>query len=235
MRIPRASLWTAGPARQLSWNGINHGPPFDDDADDLLRRAGVGDERALSELFVRHRARLRRMVELRLDRRLHGRVDPSDVLQEAYLDVAGRAAEYRADPAMPPLLWLRFLTSQRLLALHRYHLGAMMRDAGREVSLHRGAWPPASSASLAAMLLGSLTSPTSAARRSELQQRLQDALNSLDVIDREVLVLRHFEELSNAEAAHVLGLTKTAASNRYIRALKRLKDILAELPGFLDE
>ena len=101
-----------------------------------------------------------------------------------------------------------------------------MRDAGMEVSLHRGALPQASSVSLAELLLGRLTSPTRAAQRAETQLRLQEALNRMDPIDREVLVLRHFEELSNAETAQVLGLEKTAASNRYIRALKRLKEAL---------
>src|SRR5206468_3329876 len=148
---------------------------------------------------------------------------------EAFLDVAQRARDYAASPAMPPYLWLRFLTGQRLLALHRRHLGAQMRDAGQEVSLHRGAIPQASSASLAAQLLGRLTSPTQAAVRAEMQLRLQEVLNGLDPLDREVLVLRHFEELSNNETAQVLGLQKSAASNRYVRALKRLRDILAAI------
>jgi RNA polymerase sigma-70 factor (ECF subfamily) len=174
------------------------------------------------------------MVKLRLDRRLQGRLDASDVLQEAYLDVARRAGEYRANPSMPVFLWLRLITGQRLMALHRQHLGAQMRDAGLEVSLHRGALPPASSISIAAMLLGRLTSPTRAASRAELQVRLQDVLNSMDPIDREVLILRHFEELGNSETAQVLGITKSAASSRYIRAAMRLKKELAGIPGFFD-
>jgi RNA polymerase sigma-70 factor (ECF subfamily) len=109
------------------------------DTDELSRRVASGDAQAMTELFARCRDRLRRMVKLRMDRRLQGRLDPSDVLQEAYLDVARRSAEYAADPTMPPYLWLRFLTGQRLLALHRQHLGAKMRDAGQEVSLYRGA------------------------------------------------------------------------------------------------
>ena len=203
-------------------------------SDELLRRAGAGDPDALAELFARHRDRLRRMVRLRLDRRLQGRVDPSDVLQEAYLEVLRRAAEYAADPRLPPFLWLRLVAGQRLSALHRRHLGAQMRDAGREVALHRGPLPQATSVSLAELLLGRLTSPTQAAQRAEVRLLLQEALNGMDPIDREVLALRHFEELSNAEAAQVLGLTKTAASNRYIRALERLREILAGIPGLLD-
>src|SRR5262245_38250396 len=193
--------------------------------------APPADVEALVALFVRHRERLRRMVRLRLDRRLLGRVDPSDVLQEAYLDVARRAEEYLANPTMPPFLWLRFLTAQRLMILHRRHLGAQVRDAGREISLHRGAIPQATSVSLACQLIGRLTSASQAAIRAELQTKLQVVLNGMDPLDREVLALRHFEELSNAETAAVLGIQKAAASNRYIRALRRLKDLLDALPG----
>src|SRR5215467_7999358 len=117
------------------------------DTDNLLSRVRGGDKQPLAELFNRHRERLRRMVRLRLDRRLLGRVDPSDVLQEAYLDVARRADEYLANPTMPPFLWLRFLTAQRLMILHRRHLDAQARGVGREISLHRGSFPQASSVS----------------------------------------------------------------------------------------
>ena len=201
--------------------------------EDLLRRAGTGDPHTLAELFVRYRDRLRRMVRLRLDRRLQGRVDPSDVLQEAQLEITRRAAEYAADPRVPPFLWLRLITGQRLAALHRRHLGARMRSAGQEIALHRGPIPQATSASLAELLLGRLTSPTQAARRAEVRLLLQEALNGMDPLDREVLTLRHFEELSNTEVAQVLGLSKTAASNRYIRALERLREALAGIPGLL--
>ena len=200
----------------------------------LQRRIEHGDESALVELFTRHRGRLKQMLRLRLDHRLQGRIDASDVLQEAYLDVARRAREYVASPSMPAFLWLRWITGQRLVTLHRRHLGSRMRDVGLEVSLHHGALPQATSVSLAAMLLGRLTSPTQAALRAELQLRLQEVLNAMDPIDREVLSLRHFEELNNNETAQVLGISKTAASNRYVRALKRLKDALAGIPGFLD-
>jgi RNA polymerase sigma-70 factor (ECF subfamily) len=200
----------------------------------LIGKAQSGDWQAFAELFSRHRKRLRRMVSLRLDRRLQGKIDPSDVLQEAFLDVFRRQSEYLADPRMPPFLWLRFLTGQRLLALHRKHLGTQMREAGREVSLQTGAMPHADSMSLANLLLGRLTTPSLAAVRAEMQIKLQDILNAMDPIDREVLVLRHFEELSNNETAEILGLQKAAASNRYVRALKRLTDILATMPGFLD-
>jgi RNA polymerase sigma-70 factor (ECF subfamily) len=202
--------------------------------DDWLRRARDGDPQALAELFAHYRDRLRRMVRLRLDRRLYGRLDPSDVLQEAYLDLARRFPEYARDPAVPFYLWLRALTGQRLIDLHRYHLGAKMRDAGLEVSLYRGALPQASSVSLAQHLLGRLTSPSRAAIRAETQICVQEALNSMDPLDREVLTLRHFEMLSNDETAQVLGISKKAASKRFLRALERLQDILTLRPGFGD-
>jgi RNA polymerase sigma-70 factor (ECF subfamily) len=209
------------------------GPVMSSDSsapDDLLRRANAGDQQALAGLFAHYRERLRRMVRLRLDRRLQGRLDPSDVLQEAYLDFSKRFPEYAAEPKLPFFLWLRLLTGQRLIDLHRMHLGAKMRDANQEVSLYRGALPQASSVSLAAQLLGRLTTASRAAIRAETQIRVQEALNSMDPMDREILTLRHFEMLSNEETALVLGLKKSAASNRYIRALKRLKEILALLP-----
>jgi RNA polymerase sigma-70 factor (ECF subfamily) len=164
----------------------------------LLERALTGDEIALAALFDGYRDRLRRMIRLRLDRRLSGRVDSSDVLQEAYLDVRKRLGEYARDPAsMPFHLWLRLVAGQRLTDVHRFHLGAQMRDAGQEVSLHRGPFPQANSVSLAAQLLGKMTSASHAAIRAEHKLIGQEALNGMDPIDREVLALRHFEHLSN--------------------------------------
>jgi RNA polymerase sigma-70 factor (ECF subfamily) len=205
------------------------------DTEDLLRRATAGDEAALAALWERHRARLRQMIRLRLDRRLQGRVDPSDVLQDAYLDLAVRLPDYARDRPMPTYLWMRLVTGQRLAQVHRQHLGAAMRDAGREVSLYRCALPQASSASLAAQLLGRFTTASQAAIRAERQLQLQEILNGIDPMDREILALRHFEQLSNGEAAQVLGLSKTAANNRYIRALGRLRDLLGRVPGFFDQ
>jgi len=198
----------------------------------LLEQAKAGDQQALATLFDRYRDRLGKMVRLRLDHRLSGRIDTSDVLQDAYLDVARRFPEYLAAPAVPFYIWLRSLTGQRLIDLHRHHLGAAMRAAGREVSLYRGALPAASSVSLAQQLLAGLTSPTQAAIREELQLRLHEALDSMDPLDREVVVLRHFEELTNVETAAILGIEPPAASKRYIRALRRLKVILDAVPGF---
>jgi RNA polymerase sigma-70 factor (ECF subfamily) len=200
----------------------------------LLDRARDGDSVALNELLSRHRPRLRRMVDLRLDRRLQSRIDPSDVIQEAYVEVVRRLDEYLSKPSYPLFLWLRLIVGERLLKLHRHHLGTQMRDAGMEVSIYRGALPETSSAALAALLLGKHTSPTQAAVRAERMIRLQEALNTLDPMDREVLSLRHFEELSLAETALSLGIEESAAAKRYIRALKRLKATLASMPGGLD-
>jgi RNA polymerase sigma-70 factor, ECF subfamily len=207
--------------------------PNDDEV--LLSRIHAEDQRALGEFFARHRERLRRMVRLRLDRRLQGRIDPDDVLQEAFVDASRRLAGYAADPAMSPFLWLRFLTAQRLITLHRIHLGVRARDAGREVSLYSGSLPAADSRSLAAQLLGRLTTPSRAAIRAEIQIKIQEALNAMEPIDREILALRHFEELNNSETAAVLGIHKAAASNRYVRALRRLKEILSPALGLLDD
>jgi RNA polymerase sigma-70 factor, ECF subfamily len=205
------------------------------ETDQLLRRAAQGDHQGWGALLERHRQRLRRMVAFRLDQRLQGRLDASDVIQEAYLDASARLPEYLRQPSMPFFLWLRFLTGQKLLELHRRHLGAQMRDAGREVSLYRGSLPATSSAALAAQLLGHDTRPSEAAIRAERKIRLQEALNRMGPLDREVLALRHFEHLNNSEAAQVLGLQEAAASKRYIRALKKLKEILAGMPGGVEE
>lgn len=189
-----------------------------------------GDE-SLRELFHSCRDRLRRMIELRLDRRLQRRIDASDVLQEAFLEASQRYAAYQQSPSMPLFLWLRFLVAERLTTLHRHHLGVQARDAARDVSIYSGPLPAASSAALAAQLVGSFTSPSDAALRAERALRLQEALNDMEPIDREVLSLRHFEQLSRAETAQVLDVSESAAGKRYLRALKRLKGALSDFEG----
>jgi RNA polymerase sigma-70 factor, ECF subfamily len=129
----------------------------------LIERARCGDKIAVGEIFALHRNRLRRMVEMRLDRRLQGRIDASDVIQEAHLEVAERLPEYLSDPKLPLFLWLRLVVGERMAKLHRTHLGTQKRDAALEVSIFREALPAASSAALAAHLLGKHTSPTQAA------------------------------------------------------------------------
>lgn len=195
----------------------------------LLQHAGDGPQ-VLADLFARHRDRLRRMVRLRLDRRLRGRFDSAAVLQQVYLDVGRRLGEYRAGPPRPFFLWLRDVAGERLEALHQQHLGDRA-DAGRELALCRGAMPAVNSVALAAQLLGDRAADPAAAR-ADLLLRLEQALNGLDPLDREVLALCHFEELSNDEAAAVLGLDESATSHHYVRALKRLREILRGIPGF---
>lgn len=196
----------------------------------LLERLRASDDKALGELFMLHRERLWRMLYVRLDRRLASRVAPDDVLQETFLDVARRIGEYLADPAVPFYVWLRFLAVQRMQMIQRLHLGAQMRDVNLEVALPQGDAPLATSESMAGQLIGDLTSPSQAAIRHELQERLRTALDAMDPLDREVLALRHFEELGNNEVAQVLGITKEAASKRHVRALRRLKEVFGEPP-----
>ena len=180
---------------------------------------------ALEELFEQHRQRLQRMVDMRLDRRLRGRVDASDVLQETYVEALQRLPTYVARPDMPFFLWLRFLAAQKVLAMHRHHLGAQARDAAREVRPRR-ALPAADMDSMTDVLMDTATSPSARAMRTELRERLLATLERMEPHDREILSLRHLEQLSNAEAAHELGLDESAASKRYVRALRRLRGVL---------
>jgi RNA polymerase sigma-70 factor (ECF subfamily) len=206
----------------------------DNNIDSILRGIAAGNGQALAEVFLLFRPRLKKMVTLRLDRRLQGRVDPSDVLQEAYLEIARRAPERASQPASSFFVWMRLETAEKLQEVHRRHLGTQMRDAGREISLSVHSLPEASSVTLAQFLLGRLTSPSEAAQRAEMQQRLSEVLNGMEPIDLEIVALRHFEELSNNETAEVLGISPQAASNRYIRAIKRLREELTQLGGFLE-
>ncbi len=186
-----------------------------------LRRLRDGQTEVLAELFEYYRLRLERMVQLRLDTRLVGRVDPSDVLQEAYLDAAARIQDYLQEPAVTSYIWLRGLTRERLIRLHRRHLGAKCRTVERERAL-----PEASSILLGEQLLARGSSPSKALRREELRGRVQGALDKLGPDDREVILMRHFEDMSNGEVAQVLNLNDSAASMRYGRAVFRLKQLL---------
>jgi RNA polymerase sigma-70 factor (ECF subfamily) len=196
----------------------------------LLQRALANDSRAWPELFARHAERLRKMVRLRLDRRLRGRLDSSSVLQLVYQDAFQHQRDYSTGASQSFFLWLRHIAGQRLSELHRQYLGASA-PSGEELSLYRGAMPQVHSVSLAAHLLGNRAA-NQAAARADMLLRLEQALNGLDPLDREVLALCHFEELNNNEAASVLGLDSGATSHRYVQALKRLKEILAAIPGF---
>jgi RNA polymerase sigma-70 factor, ECF subfamily len=211
-------------------------PPGDDRglADEtapLINRIIRGDREALAELFLLYRPRLWRMVNFRMHPRLHGRLDPDDVLQEAYLRAVDRMDYFLREASHSSFIWCRMIVSQTLVDLHRRHLQAEKRDASRELSID-GRWSSgATSSSLAFHLQGHLTSPSSALSRAELAQQLETALGGMSDIDREVLALRHFEELSNSDAARVLEMSEQAASARYVRALARLKQILDTVPG----
>jgi RNA polymerase sigma-70 factor (ECF subfamily) len=199
---------------------------------DLLQRVAGGDEPAFRQLWARYHDRLKRIVHLRLSPRLQGRIDDSAVLQEAYLEVSRRLPEYVRQPRLPFYLWLRHLTGRKLAEVHRRYLGAQLRDADREVTLHRGRLPEADAVSLAAQLLGKLTTPSQAAIKAATRLHVQEALKSMDPIDCEVLALKHFEQLSTNEIAAVLGLSKADAGSRYLRAIERLREILSRIPGF---
>jgi RNA polymerase sigma-70 factor, ECF subfamily len=201
------------------------------ESDELLRLAAAGDGGSWEALVGRSRTRLRRMVAFRLDPRLQGRVDPSDVLQDAYIEAWKDLGSYLARPEIPFFLWLRGIAGNKLRELHRHHLGTRMRDPRREVSIHGGAMPETTTTAMAAELLGSFTRASEEAARLELRLRLQDALEAMDPIDREVLALRHFEQLSPGETARVLGIKEKAAGMRYVRALRRLKEVLKDLGG----
>ncbi len=202
--------------------------------DQRLRQAAAGNEAAMADMFGRYRERLKRMIELRMDRRVQGRVGASDVLQDAYVDLARQLPNYTRNPKLPLFLWMRRITGQRLAKVHREHLGAAKRNAALEVSLYRGHMPQASSLLLASQLVGQFTSAGQKAIRAEMQIKLQEVLNVQDPNDREILALRHIEQLENGEIAVLLEISDSAASHRYYRALRRLKDALKGIPGMLD-
>jgi RNA polymerase sigma-70 factor, ECF subfamily len=202
-----------------------------DDQTLIVRLRSEGDQ-ALADVMDQHASRLRQIVELRVDPRLSGRVDTADVLQEAFLEARKRLPRYLGDPSVSVFVWLRGVVLDTLVDFHRRHLGAKMRDAGQEVSLHGPAGPQASSVALAAYLAGSITSPSQAAIREETARQIEIVLAGMEEIDREVLILRHFEQLTNDEVAAVVGVKKAAASRRYMRALARFRTVLLTIPGF---
>jgi RNA polymerase sigma-70 factor, ECF subfamily len=200
--------------------------PHDASAE-LIERAGRGDAPARQQLLNGYRDRLRRMVEVRLDRRLAPRVDPSDVVQETLITAAGLLSDYLRDAPMPFYPWLRRLAWERLVDLHRHHLGARCRSVAREAVDEPGL-PDESCLLLVERLVANGTSPSRRLIRQELRDRVREALDRLPTSDREVLVLRHLEGLSTAEAAAVLGLGEGAVKSRLMRALVRLREALDE-------
>jgi len=205
-----------------------------EDPQKFLSRLSEDPEGVLAEEYDRYRDRLWRIVNFRLDQRLLGRVDADDILQEAYLDAATRIEHYLNDPATTFFIWLRTVVGQTLIDVHRRHLGAQKRDVRREVKQKRRVFSVSTSFQIADVLLGDLTSPSQAALKEELAKQLHEALESMNEIDREILVLRHFEELSNLEASEVLEIEPKTASMRYFRALTRLRSILVQIPGIIE-
>jgi len=183
----------------------------------LLDRASGGDADAWGALLAQHQNRLQSLLAFRLDPRLRGRVDAADVIQEAFIVATARRADFFAQSAQPPqplFLWLRWIAANTLLELHRHHLGARMRDAAREVSSQRRArGDDDTREALVAQLSAGVTGPATAAGRAEAKTRLSEALAQRDPTDCEVLALRHFEQLTNAEAAQVIGIHERAAAN----------------------
>jgi RNA polymerase sigma-70 factor (ECF subfamily) len=174
------------------------------------------------------------MVAFRMDPRLRGRVDAADVVQDAFAEAAAHRDDYFRARA-PLFLWLRGVVSNKLLEMHRHHLGTHMRDAKRELPLEAPRRPDDTAGALCAHLTAGLTRPSVAAARGEVGSRLAAALGGMDPTDREVLALRHFEQLTSAEAAQILGIQERAAAKRYLRALQRLREILSDMPGGLTE
>ena len=194
------------------------------DTNELVERAGQGDVPARHQLLVRHRARLRKMVAIRMDRRLSARVDPSDVVQETLAEADRRLDDYLRDRSLPFYPWLRRIAGERLIDLYRRHVRARNRSVEREEP-----WalplPDESAIALVDRLAADGTSPSRNLLRRELRQRVRAALEQLGPHDREILVLRHLEQLSVAEAAAALGITERAAKARHMRALARLRTL----------
>jgi len=194
------------------------------DCPEDLRSAGPPHVR---ELFCSYRQKLLRMISCRLDRRIAGKVDSEDVLQDVFVEVVRRCERDLQQPAVPMFVWLRQITSQVLIDLHRRYFRAQMRDVSQETSLYAAGCTDASSAFLAGQLSASLTTPSQCAVREETVAAVRASLERLGPMDREILVLRHLEELTNSEVAQVLGIDPCAASKRYLRALGRLKAAVA--------
>ena len=197
-----------------------------DNCAELLKRAADGDASARGQLLLQHRAKLERMVAIRMDARLAQRIDASDVVQEATIEADRRLSEYLANPSMDFYLWLRWLTRERLIDLHREHLDTQKRDARREQSVQID--NDRSAAALANVLVGELTSPSNALEREQNRTIVRAAISQLAPIDREILVLRHFEQMSTSQAAEVLNLSKSGAGKRHVMALRKLKGILED-------
>ncbi|MEX0687071.1 MAG: sigma-70 family RNA polymerase sigma factor [Pirellulales bacterium] len=192
----------------------------------LLERVRQGDGDAINGLLERHRAAIRRMIDQRMDRVVQRRVDASDIVQDVLVEANRRLKDYLANPTMPFRLWLRHMARDRLIDAHRRHRVASTRSIDREVPLVTGGDSDRSGADLAGQLADRELTPAAAATWHELERRFADAVEQLEEADRQIVLLRHFEHLSTAEAAEVLGLSKPAAGMRYLRAMRRLRGLL---------
>lgn len=177
---------------------------------------------ALAAVFERHRQRLRKMVELRLDVRVAVRISADDVLQESFVEASRRLEDYLTDAAVPVFIWLRFLVGQQVRIAHRRHLATNKRSVGKEFRIHHHSTARILK-DVANRLLSHDSTPSAVASKRELYAQVRHQLESLDEIDREILTLRHYEELTNAEVAVELLISQDAASKRYRRALRRLR------------
>ncbi|MEM7476906.1 MAG: sigma-70 family RNA polymerase sigma factor [Planctomycetota bacterium] len=202
-------------------------PTFDSESA-ILDQLRSGGPNAAAELFEAERERLQRFVMHRMDPRLQGRLDLEDVMQESQLVVVRRHADFIRNPAVPFYVWMRSLTGQVLIDLHRKHLQLQVRNVNREVSLENRLPFQSSAHAMRDLLIASGTSPSHVAIRDEQAEILRNTLEHMNEIDREVLVLRHLEQLSNGEVASVLGIDKSAATKRYIRALGRLGEMMPD-------
>jgi RNA polymerase sigma-70 factor (ECF subfamily) len=205
--------------------------PDAEETQELLSQARAGQSAAISDLLDRHRDALRRMVALRMDRALQQRVDASDIVQDALIEANRRLPEYLKDPQLPFRLWLHQIARDRLIDAHRRHRVAARRSLDREQPLAARATLDHSTMDLAAQLCDRELTPAAAATRHELERRFQLALEELEENDREVILLRHFEQLSNQETAQALGLSEPAAGMRYLRAVRRLRALLQDPPS----
>ena len=197
----------------------------------LLAEAKGGDRSAVNRLLERHRTSLRKLISLRLDRKIAQRVDASDVVQDVLLEANTRLQEYLSNPRMPFHLWLRQLAKDRMIDMHRRHRGAQRRSLDREQSLASPQFADQSGFDLMGQLADHELTPAAASIRKELEARFLTALEQLDEEDRDILLMRHFEQLGNSEVAEALGLSTAAAGMRHLRALRKLRAILGERPS----
>ena len=206
------------------------------DADELVKRLKDQDHTALAELFEINRDRLSRMVSIRMDRRLKGRIDATDVLQEAYMILSQKIGNFADYPDMSPYVWMRLTVNDRLIALHRKHIQAGRRDARKEISMSQKANPDESTAEIVDTLADTVSSVGGKVARAEVTKMIKATLECMEAKDREIILMRIFEGMSNAEAAQALDLTANGASSRFSRAMDRLqKDVLKTESGEEDE